>query len=158
MRRMLEHFPKRIFLHSRRLTLTGFMQSNQSSTFTLLFKKLCVSQFKETQMAKPSVVVHSGNVSRLTTRTANEIYLRLTPTVSVLRILHSLIIANVTLKTMSALTAEIQIANAPLTGRRTGVKMTTRDCTFDSISQNKHLELAETSSGRKKLHHTPHTT
>jgi len=34
--------------------------------------------------------------------------------------------------------------------------MTTRDLTFNRISHNEMLELVETSSGRKKLHYTPH--
>jgi len=39
---------------------------------------------------------------------------------------------------------------------RTGVRMTTKDITFDRFSHNKHLEMAETSSGRTKLGYTPH--
>ena len=114
---MQASFPARLSLHTKRLTLTSIMQPKQSSTFALLLKKLCVSQFKETQKAKPSVLAHSGNASRLTIRTTNEIYLRLIPTVSVPRISRSLIVTDVALKTMSALTAEIQYKRSTLTGR-----------------------------------------
>ena len=46
-----------------------------------------------------------------------DLYKRLIPIVSVLRILCLLIVPSAALKMMSALTAEIQIANVPLTGK-----------------------------------------
>ena len=107
-------------------------------------------------MAKPSVPVHSGNVSRLTIRTTNKIYLRLNTTASVPRISRSLIVADVALKTMSALTAEIQCEKSTLTGRYVQVSKTTRDATFDRISFNEKCELAKKSNGQKYLHYTLH--
>ena len=38
---------------------------------------------------------------------------------------------------------------------RTGVKMTTRDITFDDIDHNKKLDMATDSQGQKFLHYTP---
>ena len=150
---MQASFPARLSLHIKRLTLTSIMQPKQSSTFALLLKKLCVSQFKETQKAKPSVLVHSGNASRLTIRTTNEIYLRLISTVYL------------TFADRSRRCAKDDVSvdsRDPLQEKhsdwemRTGVKMTTRDVTFDWISFNEKCELAKKSNGQKYLHYTPH--
>jgi len=125
---MQASFPARLSLHTKRLTLTSIMQPKQSSTFALLLKKLCMSQFKETQKAKPSVLAHSSNASRLTIRTTNEIYLRLISTVYL------------TFADRSRRCAKDDVSvdsRDPLQEKhsdwemRTGVKMTTRDVTFD---------------------------
>ena len=39
---------------------------------------------------------------------------------------------------------------------RTGVKMTTRDVTFDRISHDEKCQLTKTSNGQKWLHYMPH--
>ena len=39
---------------------------------------------------------------------------------------------------------------------RTGVKMDTRDVTFDKIQYNEKLAMLENSEGQKWLHYTPH--
>jgi len=102
-------------------------------------------------MTKPLVAFHSDNVSRLIIPTGKEIYRRLilTVSVSVLRILRSLIVPHVALKTMSASAAEIQMC--------TGVRMTTRDVTFTNLSNNKMIELSEANPVQGKanlgIHH-----
>ena len=68
-------------------------------------------------MAKPSVPVHSGYVSRLIIPTAKEIYHKRISTVSVHRILRSLIANDVALQMTSVSTATGPSMRNPLTGK-----------------------------------------